>query len=164
LHEYFPVADVASPEYIPHMSRILIATLLILAPALPIASERSSLRMSVEGPVDAELISVIDGDTLLVEARPWPQHHVTVLVRIRGIDAPELKAKCQSARRAAERAKERLADLAHGRIRLTNIAGDKYFGRVVADVSVGDADDVGASLLAQGLVKAYDGGRRVQSC
>lgn len=147
------------------MSRILFALLLLLAPALLIASERGDLRAPVEGPVDAELISVIDGDTLLVEARPWPQHRVTVLVRIRGIDAPELKAKCESARRAANRARERLGDLAHGRIRLTNIAGDKYFGRVVADVSTDNADDIGASLLAQGLVKAYDGGRRtVQSC
>jgi micrococcal nuclease len=55
---------------------------------------------------------------------------------------------------------QRLADLAQGKIHLSNIAGDKYFGRVVADVSTGDADDIGASLLAQGLVKAYDGGRR----
>lgn len=143
------------------MSRILLTFLLLIVPALPMASERGALRASIEGPVEAELISVIDGDTLLVEARPWPQHSVTVLVRIRGIDAPELKAKCENARRAANRAKERLADLAHGKIRLTNIAGDKYFGRVVADVSTGDADDIGASLLAQGLVKAYDGGRRV---
>jgi micrococcal nuclease len=147
------------------MSRALFALLLLFTPALLIASERSNLRAPIDGPVDAELISVVDGDTLLVEARPWPQHRVTVLVRIRGIDAPELKAKCEIARRAAARAKERLGDLAHGRIRLTNIAGDKYFGRVVADVSSDEADDIGASLLAQGLVKAYDGGRRtVQSC
>lgn len=142
------------------MSRILLAVLLLLVPEPTIASARSDLRGQVEGPVEAELISVIDGDTLLVEARPWPQHRVIVLVRIRGIDAPELRSKCESARRAAARAKERLADLAHGRIRLINITGDKYFGRVVADVSTDDADDIGASLLAQGLVKAYDGGRR----
>lgn len=141
------------------MSRILLAALLLVASA-PWASERSALRIPVEGPVDAELISVIDGDTLLVEARPWPQHRVTVLVRIRGIDAPELKSRCETARQAAERAKTRLAALAQGRIRLTNIAGDKYFGRVVADVSAGDAHDIAASLLAQGLVRAYDGGRR----
>lgn len=139
--------------------------LLILLPALPMASERGNLRAPIEGPVDADLISVIDGDTLLVEARPWPQHRVAVLVRIRGIDAPELKAKCEGARRAAVRARARLANLAHGRIRLTNIAGDKYFGRVVADVSTDEAADVGSSLLAQGLVRAYDGGRRtLQSC
>jgi micrococcal nuclease len=147
------------------MSRTLLIAVLMLMPALPVAAERANLRAPIEGPVEAELISVIDGDTLLVEARPWPQHRVQVLVRIRGIDAPELKAKCETARRAAIRAKERLVDLAHGKIRLSNIAGDKYFGRVVADVATVDADDVGSSLLAQGLVRAYDGGRRTaQSC
>ena len=142
------------------MSRRLLLALILFIPTTPIASERDDLRAPIEGPVEAELVSVVDGDTLLVEARPWPQHHVIVLVRIRGIDAPELKSKCENARRAAARAKERLAGLAHGRIRLFNIARDKYFGRVVADVSTDEADDIGASLLAQGLVKAYDGGRR----
>ena len=142
------------------MSRHLLALPFLLIPALALSAERSDLRTPIQGPVDAKLISVIDGDTLLVEAKPWPQHSVTVLVRIRGIDAPELRAKCETARHAAERARAKLADLAHGRIRLTNIAGDKYFGRVVADVATGDADDVGSSLLAQGLVRAYDGGHR----
>ena len=144
------------------MSHIL-ATLLIVFCAYPaLTGERPDLRMPIEGPVEAELISVIDGDTLLVEARPWPQHRITVLVRIRGIDAPELKAKCEGARRAAIRARARLADLAHGPIRLSNISGDKYFGRVVADVSAGDIGDIGSSLLARGLVRIYDGGRRTQ--
>jgi micrococcal nuclease len=160
LHEYFPVEQPPNPEYIPFMIRIWLATLLLVTPSLGPASERPSLRAPIEGPVQAELISVIDGDTLLVEAAPWPQHKITVLVRIRGIDAPELKAKCDSARRAAQRAKAQLADLAHGRIRLTNIAGDKYFGRVVADVSAEGVADIGSSLLAQGLVRSYDGGRR----
>lgn len=147
------------------MSRILATMLIVLCSFPALAGERADLRLPVAGPVEAELISVIDGDTLLVEARPWPQHRVTVLVRIRGIDAPELKAKCEGVRRAAIRARERLADMAHGRIRLSNISGDKYFGRVVADVSTGDIDDVASSLLARGLVRTYDGGRRAkQSC
>lgn len=152
-------------EYIPAMIRILLAATLFACPCLLAAAERGNLRAPVNGPVEAELISVVDGDTLLVEAKPWPQHRVTVLVRIRGIDAPELKAKCETARRAAVRARLRLADLAQGRIRLRNISGDKYFGRVVADVSAGEVEDVATSLLAQGLVRAYDGGRRKsQNC
>jgi len=142
------------------MLRILLTAMILLFPLAPSAAERQNFRTAIAGPVEADLISVVDGDTLLVQARPWPQHSVTVLVRIRGIDAPELKAKCETARLAANRAKTRLADLAHGRIRLTNIAGDKYFGRVVATVSTGETEDIGAALLAQGLVRAYDGGRR----
>ena len=144
--------------------KLLLASLLLTPHALR-ADERTTLRTAIQGPVQARLISVVDGDTILVEARPWPQHSVTVLVRIRGIDAPELKARCETARSAALRAKHRLADLAHGAISLSNIAGDKYFGRVVANVASSDSDDIGAAMLAQGLVRAYDGGRRVEhSC
>jgi endonuclease YncB( thermonuclease family) len=147
------------------MIRIGLVLLVLSAASAAIGAERQALRAPVAGPVDADLIAVVDGDTLLVEARPWPQQKVTVLVRIRGIDAPELKAKCDADRRAALRAKQRLVDLAVGRIRLSNIAGDKYFGRVVADVSIDNVEDIGSSLLAQGLVKTYDGGRRkARSC
>jgi endonuclease YncB( thermonuclease family) len=144
------------------MFRFLVTAIILAFPSLLVAAERQHLRAPIAGPVEAELISVVDGDTLLVQARPWPQHSVTVLVRIRGVDAPELKAKCKTARLAAVRAKSRLIDLAQGRIRLTNIAGDKYFGRVVATVSTGETEDIGSALLAQGLVRAYDGGRRIE--
>lgn len=147
------------------MIRFALAALIFLPSTLPLASEQSGLRIPVTGPVDAELISVIDGDTILVEARPWPQHTVTVLVRIRGIDAPELKARCASARAAASRARESLVELARGALHLTNIASDKYFGRVVADIATASSGDIGAALLARGLVRSYDGGRRTaQSC
>ncbi|WP_258159204.1 thermonuclease family protein [Rhizobium sp. TH2] len=123
------------------------------------------MRNVVKGPVEAELISVIDGDTLLVNARPWPQHSIAVLVRIRGIDAPEMKSKCKGARRAAERAKQALSHLATGRIRLTNISGDKYFGRIVADVTAEGDTDIGAAMIGSGLAHIYDGGRKVrESC
>ena len=144
------------------MLRVLLAVLIValLLPA-PAAGGRDR-HASIPGPVEAELISVIDGDTLLVEARPWPQHSVTVLVRLRGIDAPELRAKCQTARQAAIRARTALAALVEGGVRLTNIAGDKYFGRVVADVSGPDDANYAGQLLALGLVRPYDGGRRPQ--
>jgi micrococcal nuclease len=35
---------------------------------------------------------VIDGDTILVAAKPWPQQTMEVYVRLRGIDAPELQS------------------------------------------------------------------------
>ena len=123
------------------------------------------MRRTVEGPVEAELISVIDGDTLLVNAQPWPQHTIAVLVRVRGIDAPEMKSKCELSRRAALRARQALIRIARGRIRLTNISGDKYFGRVVADITVDDATDIGTAMIGSGLARSYDGGRKMrESC
>lgn len=146
--------------------RHILSSLLIALPiAAPLNARENPVRNMVEGPVEAELISVVDGDTLLVNARPWPQHTIAVLVRIRGIDAPEMKSKCETARRAAERAKDALSHLAIGRIRLTNISGDKYFGRIVADVTAEGDTDVGAAMIGSGLARIYDGGRKVrESC
>src|SRR5436190_963859 len=91
-------------------------------------------RYYIEGPVEAELISIIDGDTLLVAAKPWPQQTISVSVRIRGVDAPEMKSKCPALRARAVAAKEALASMlvaANGKLTLSAISGDKYFGRVV---------------------------------
>lgn len=147
------------------LPRFLIALALIPPLSTAVAARENPVRRLIEGPVEAELISVIDGDTILVNAQPWPQHTIAVLVRIRGIDAPEMKSKCEGARRAALRAKQALAHFAGGRIRLTNISGDKYFGRIVADVIVDDVTDIASTMIGSGLARSYDGGRKArESC
>jgi len=114
----------------------------------------------IDGPVAAEIIRVIDGDTILVEAAPWPQQRIEVYVRIRGIDAPEMKSKCPALRAAAERARSVLDDMTatSPHIRLTNISGDKYFGRIVADVALEDGRNPAHEMLIGGLAVGYDGG------
>lgn len=125
-------------------------------------------RYFIEGPVAAELISIIDGDTLLVAAKPWPQQTISVSVRIRGVDAPELKSRCPELRTRAIAAKRALASIlaaSRGQLSLSSISGDKYFGRVVADVIAGDGQDAAAELLAAGMVRPYDGGKKpVDKC
>lgn len=139
--------------------RILLSTILQLTVAF---TANASPRDEIAGPVEAQVLRVIDGDTLLVEARPWPQQKVEVYVRIRGIDTPEIRSKCLEIREAglaARRALEELAE-ASATVRLSRISGDKYFGRVVADVTL--AGDVQAAdhLLLAGLAQDYDGGRK----
>jgi hypothetical protein len=56
---------------------------------------------SVAGPVSARIVRIIDGDTLEVEAHPWPGHSVRVSVRLRGIDTPERRSQCADQRAAA---------------------------------------------------------------
>ncbi|SOC37271.1 nuclease-like protein [Rhizobium subbaraonis] len=116
----------------------------------------------IEGPVRADLLQVVDGDTLLVAAHPWPQHSIEVLVRLRGVDAPELRARCPAVREAARAARLRLGQLIGdgAPVILTNIAGDKYFGRVVADVRLSDGVNPAQELVAAGLAAPYDGSER----
>jgi endonuclease YncB( thermonuclease family) len=117
------------------------------------------------GPVEAKVVMVLDGDTFVAEATVWPGHTVRVNVRIRGIDAPEMKARCPAERRAAEKARQTLAALLHAGVAVvSNIAGAKYYGRVLADVATPDGQAVAPFLLGEGLVRPYEGGRRAPWC
>lgn len=117
------------------------------------------------GPVEARVVEILDGDTFVAEAVVWPGHIVRVNVRIRGIDAPEMKARCPAERRAAEKARQALAALLRdGMAVVSNVAGAKYYGRVLADVATADGSAVAPFLLGQKLVRPYEGGRRAPWC
>jgi micrococcal nuclease len=126
----------------------------------------SGKRIEITGPVSAEIIRVIDGDTILVAARPWPQQTMEVYVRLRGIDAPELKSSCAATRDAGQQARAALTDLIrdHHDIRLMQISGDKYFGRVVADISFSDGRNPAQEMLSAGYVTRYEGGHKKENC
>jgi endonuclease YncB( thermonuclease family) len=140
-----------------------VALALLASSALGCRAE-GSRRYHVGGPVAAELVSVIDGDTVLVNARPWPQQTISVMVRLRGIDTPELKSRCPGERDKARAARDLLQErLRAGDLRLSDIDADKYFGRVVARLTFGHADDASDLLLAAGLARPYDGGKKAAS-
>lgn len=150
------------------MSRFLrLLSYIALASALAglIGSALAETRRTIAGPVRAHLVRVVDGDTIEVLARIWPDHYVETLVRLAGIDAPELRGRCASEIERAERAKARLSALLAGaRLQLADIHYGKYAGRVVARVMTEDGGEVAAILLAENLVRAYDGGRRAGWC
>lgn len=119
----------------------------------------------VAGPVEALVVRVIDGDTFEADARVWPGHTVRVAVRIRGVDAPEMRSRCAAEKRAALRAREALVRLIGERpVRVSNVGGDKYYGRVLADVTNADGVGVAPALLGLAVVRVYDGGARVPFC
>lgn len=140
------------------MFRIRINLVIFFLMAVPSASAGAANRL-IDGPVAAEVVKVIDGDTVLVEAMPWPDHKVSTYVRLRGIDAPELRSKCPAFRKAAFDAKSELASLMEGErvVQLTAISGDKYFGRVVADLELSNGTRPAERLLEAGLVEPYAG-------
>jgi len=145
-----------------HLGALAVAILLVCAvPAR--AAERVSLNR-LAGPVPAEVIEVIDGDTLAVRAQIWLGQEVQTLVRLYGVDAPELKGKCQRERAAARRAKQALADrLREGTVMLRDIRFEKYAGRVMSKVEA-DGADVGKALIADGYARPYWGKKRGGWC
>ncbi|MDH3593309.1 MAG: thermonuclease family protein [Rhodospirillales bacterium] len=123
------------------------------------------------GPVPAVVTAVVDGDTLEVRARIWLGQELTTRVRLAGIDAPEAKSDCPRERALAARARAFLSARlrpagarAPAAVRLHDIRNGKYAGRVLARVESAAGLDLGRALLAAGLARAYDGGRRAPWC
>jgi endonuclease YncB( thermonuclease family) len=131
--------------------------------ALPVDLAASA--ESLDGPFQARVVEVIDGDSLRVVVRVWLGQHIVTLVRIRGIDAPEHRGACAGESRAAQAATEALGRLvAPGTVVLSDIAGDKYFGRVLADVTLESGASLREEMLHSGLARVYDGGTRASWC
>src|SRR5229473_8544679 len=117
----------------------------------------------VRHPVD--VIRTIDGDTFEARVHLSPGLELTTRVRLRGIDAPELKASCAQELRMAQAAGDALRGLLEeGEVAIYHIGPDKYNGRVVADVATRRTPNVSDALFAGGHVRKYDGGHRIGWC
>lgn len=136
------------------------AALVLLSGVWPLA-----MAGPLAGPVEARLVEITDGDSFKAIAKVWPGMEISITVRLRGVDAPELRGKCIRERQLALRARRRLEELlGAGSMRLVNIAGGKYYGRVLADVLLADGRDISVILVTGGLAVPYDGGKRRQWC
>jgi micrococcal nuclease len=152
-----------SPTPFPSLTWFLRAMLAVAFLLSPAASAEAA--KSFKGPVEATVIEIIDGDTFLAEAHVWPGHSVRVNIRVRGIDAPEMKSRCERERLAALHAREVLAELlGTGAVSISNIGGAKYYGRVLADVATPDGSAVSEIMLARDIVRPYRGGKRRSWC
>lgn len=110
------------------------------------------------GPISAEVLKIVDGDTIKVRAMIWVDQTVEVSVRLRGIDAPELfRAKCPAEKLLAKTAKASVtaATPVGSIVKLSNIKQDKYGGRVIASVASNEGEGLSERLLAQGNAIAY---------
>jgi micrococcal nuclease len=113
----------------------------------------------------AEVLRVLDGDTFEARVLLWPGLEITTKVRLRGIDTPELKGRCEEERLKAAAARDALtAILAQGDVGISAVALDKYGGRVIADASTRATPDIAAALLGAGLARNYTGARREPWC
>jgi endonuclease YncB( thermonuclease family) len=112
-----------------------------------------------------QVVRVLDGDTFEARVNVWPGIDITTKVRLRGVDAPELRAKCETEQARARAARDALAMmLSEGAVGISHVMPDKYGGRVVADASTRRTADVSAALLRAGVVRNYGGGRRDHWC
>lgn len=147
-------------------TRILFHGCAALAMLLASPAAGGAAREIVPGPVPFQVLKVHDGDSFSGEAAIWPGQRVAVSIRIRGIDTPEMRSKCAAERQMARQARDELARLltGEGGIELRNIGGGKYYGRVLADVRLGDGADLAAEMLQARLARPYGGRKRAAWC
>ena len=108
-----------------------------------------------------QVIKVYDADTITIASRidipNSPLYRFSV--RLQGIDAPEIHGKNADEKESAIYARDQLESLIlHRFIHLKNQKTEKY-GRILADVYLGDIH-VNKWLLDEKLVVPYDGGTK----
>jgi len=107
------------------------------------------------------VIKCYDGDTITIAAKmPYKDSIVYRFpVRLNGIDCPEMKSKNSSEKECAQLAKEEVTKLVLNKIVvLKNVQTEKY-GRILADVYIGDLH-LNKHLLDKRLAVVYDGGTK----
>lgn len=142
----------------PHAAVPVTQGAVLARPATP-ATDGTGSRYPVE------VLRIVDGDTFEARVRAWPGLEITTKVRLRNIDAPEMRARCEREAAMARAARNALGDmLGDGRVAIMRVGLDKYGGRVLADASARNIPDVALALLEAGLVRRYAGGRRESWC
>ena len=106
-----------------------------------------------------------DGDTLRITMPGLPLELSEMLVRVTGVDTPEIRGKCEAEKTRAIQARDFvIRSLAEARsVSFCNPKWGKYAGRVLADVMV-DGKSLAAILIERGLGRPYGGGRRKGWC
>jgi endonuclease YncB( thermonuclease family) len=109
------------------------------------------------------VIKCYDADTITIASKlPYDASPLYRLsVRLNGIDAPEIKGKCAEEKEVAKEARDFLSSLVLNKmIRLENVESEKY-GRILADVYLGDVH-LNELLLKERYAVKYDGGTKLK--
>lgn len=116
--------------------------------------------------VPARVGYIVDGDTFSGIVKLEDDIEISVRVRLRNVDTPELHGACVNEIIMANLARDRLSQLmpVDTIVDLRNIKDDKYLGRIDANVILSDGRDVGDVLVDEKLGRPYSGGRRAPWC
>uniref|UniRef100_A0A6C0B9E1 TNase-like domain-containing protein n=1 Tax=viral metagenome TaxID=1070528 RepID=A0A6C0B9E1_9ZZZZ len=108
-----------------------------------------------------KVVKVYDGDTITIASK-FPGINGRIYrfsVRMNGIDSPELKGGTENEKELAKRSRDALSNIIMGKIvDLKNVSTEKY-GRILADVYLGDLNICDWMLINKYAVK-YDGGTK----
>jgi len=108
---------------------------------------------SAYGPYNAEVVRVVDGDTIDVKINTFIDQIQYERLRLDGVDTPELRSSSPCERVLAKAAKTFTTDFLVGDVKIT-VTERGSFGRPLAKLTVGERD-LGQELLEVGLGRYY---------
>lgn len=108
-----------------------------------------------------KVIKVYDGDTFTIVSKlPYNGSPIyRFSVRINGIDSPEIKGKTANEKELAKKSRDALSNLILGKIIvLKNVSTEKY-GRILADVYLGELC-INEWMISNNYALKYEGGTK----
>lgn len=116
--------------------------------------------------VPARVGHILDGDTFSAVVSLDADTTVSVRVRLRNVDTPEMNGDCEYERSRAIAARDRLSEIipVGSMVELSNVKDDKYLGRIDANVKNANGADVGEILIREKFGRKYNGGKRKPWC
>lgn len=109
------------------------------------------------------VIKCYDADTITIASKlPYKESPLYRLsVRLTGIDAPEIKGKSEEEKELAKQARNFVSNLILNKyVRLENVESEKY-GRILADVYIGDVH-LNELLIKERYAVKYGGGTKLK--
>ena len=135
-----------------------------------------STTASAYGPYNAQLVRVVDGDTIELGVELWPGLVQQVKIRLVGINTPEKRINTKKIKDESKRNRaicEKIAGIAateftrafveSGSITVDDVRNRKFAGRVLGYIFV-DGNSLSDALLASGHARIYNGGKRKPWC
>lgn len=143
------------------MLRTILKTLSVL-----LLFSSAALAESRYGPYTANVLRIIDGDTIELSVHLWPGLTQQVKLRVNGINTPEKRGKISDCERKAGQeattfTQRWLKDAST--VTIYDIRRGKYAGRVIGELKKGNID-LSDALINAGHAKPYTGGKRQPWC
>ena len=110
----------------------------------------------------AKCVHVYDGDTVhVVFKMPNSNDCYKWIIRMMGIDTPEIKAKNTYEKQLAVKARDFLRDLILDKIIIIECLDFDKYGRLLGNLFIeGNETSISNMMIEKGFAKAYDGGTK----
>jgi len=118
------------------------------------------------GPYTADVVRIIDGDTVVLNVHAWPGLTQNIHLRLDGVNTPE-KRRAPECEKAQGRKATAFTKAFIGSAQTVHISGvhlGKFAGRALGKITVPGKGDLGTALLQAGMAREYHGGHRDPWC